>query len=192
MLFDGCVLGLAWPADKRGKESDGEADREGSLGVGGHRGLLWSTIGAEISSRFAIEDPREEVRDPRVLPLSESVSLVHENDRELRVVCALLSGDPGGVTSPRGRRASASLRERLSFTIASSPSIVAQAVMIAFASHRGKEEKLLTVYLLLCSLSRVNGIHGEESRAVTVCAVALHIHSVLGMGFTTACTGSII
>ena len=98
---------------------------EMSLGVGGHSGFRRSAMGLEMFGLLsAKEEPREE-RDDGPFPLIDSVSLDHEKERELRVVCCLLDGVLGGVTSPMGMRLSTSLCERLSLRIVSFSSIVA-------------------------------------------------------------------
>ena len=86
------------------------------------------------------------MRDKRVVPLIVSVSLDHEIARLglLRGVETL--GDAGGVGCPTGTRSSASLSDRLSRKIASSPNMVTQIgglrTVLAGHGEEGKEIKL--------------------------------------------------
>ena len=78
---------------------------------------------------LSTEEPRED-RDDGPLPLIDSVSLVHEKEREDRVAWALFPGEPGGLMSPMGMRWSPSLYECLNMRILSSSSIVAVGVQL--------------------------------------------------------------
>jgi hypothetical protein len=84
-------------------------------------------MGVEILGRWLMEEPRDD-RDEGPLPLIDSVSLLHENDREVRVACCgiFFVGEVGGVYLPIGIRWSTSLCDRLSLRMASLSSIVAQ------------------------------------------------------------------
>lgn len=137
----------------------------GVFDLGGQSGLLTSKIGPEMS-RLPMEGARElrelrglrdEREDGPLLPLSESVSFDHENER-LHLLLergVFFSGERGSVLSPIGMRWSPSLTERFSFIMASSPSIVAQtegwtrcfATWWADANGKGTHEFAMLFYL---------------------------------------------
>ena len=117
-----CVIDCAVGRIEAGRV--GEIDSYEYLGVGGHRGFLGSTIGLEILSLFPNESSWGDLEDGP-FPLIDSVSLDHENDREVLVEDIFLIGELGGVISPRGMSWSASLRDRLSLRMASFSSMAA-------------------------------------------------------------------
>lgn len=140
---------------------DGDATK-GSVGVGGHRGLLGSAIGLEMVS-LSIEELERRKLDLLFL-LSPSVSRVNENARELLLRGVLEALLRGGVLSPTGTRSSTSLFERFSVLIVSSPSMVApvksewsRALVVL---HSGNK-KLLTIVAmcLLASSVKVKASH---------------------------------
>lgn len=102
---------------------DGDTAKQGSVGVGGHRGLLGSTMGLEMVSLSIEELERLKLDLPFLL--MRSVSLVNEKARERRVRGVLEVLRRGGVMSPMGTRSATSLMERFSVLMVSSPSIVA-------------------------------------------------------------------
>jgi hypothetical protein len=104
-------------------DTDGEGDAY--RGVEGCSGSLAFKIGLEMLC-LLIGVLREDCVEERLFPLIPSVSLLHETDLELLVVCVLFLVGFGGVMLPAGTRSSTSLRERLNLSTASSPSMVAQ------------------------------------------------------------------
>jgi hypothetical protein len=117
-----CGLGVDCAVSGAGRVADGDAKENVNCVVGGQSGLLGSSIGLEISL-LSIE-ARE--REERLLPLIDSVSLVHEKARLGLVLGVLLPGELRRVMWPTGTRSSTSLNERLNLATASSSSMVVQ------------------------------------------------------------------
>lgn len=116
--------GLEGAVCRRDANDDGEAGPGLSAGVRGQSGFAGSRMGVDMLGLLSTEEPRED-RDDGPLPLIDSVSFVHEKEREERVACFFFPGEPGGLTSPMGIRWSTSLYEWLNMRIVSSSSIVA-------------------------------------------------------------------
>jgi hypothetical protein len=97
-LFDARRPGLEQAVGSRDDDGDGDVYSGLCSGVGGHNGFVGSSMGVEILGRLSMEEPRDD-RDEGPLPLMGSVSLPHENDREVRVVCCgvFFVGESGGV-----------------------------------------------------------------------------------------------
>ena len=111
-------------------KGDGDAAK-GSVGVGGHKGLLGSVMGLDIASLSI--DEFERLRLDLPFLLIESVSLVKLVKEKARVLLArgVLEALPrGGVLSPIGTRSSTSLLDRFSDRTASSPSMLAPVVVV--------------------------------------------------------------
>jgi hypothetical protein len=104
-------------------DTGGEGDAY--RGVEGYSGSLAFKIGLEMLC-LLIEVLLEDRVEERLFPLIPSVSLLHETDLELLVVCVLFLVGLGGVMLPAGTRSSTSLRERLNLSTTSSPSMAAQ------------------------------------------------------------------
>lgn len=109
---------------------------------------------------LSTEEPRED-REDGPLPLIDSVSLVHEKEREDRVACDFFPGEPGGLISPMGIRWSTSLYECLNMRIVSSSNIVAVGVqcgggeVIAMAARRRERAHThRSILHSLCALQR--------------------------------------
>jgi hypothetical protein len=99
-LSDARRPGLEQAVGRHDDDDDGDCDVYSGLcsGVGGHSGFVGSSMGVEILGRLSMEEPRDD-RDEGPLPLMDSVSLPHENDREVRVACCgvFSVGEFGGV-----------------------------------------------------------------------------------------------
>lgn len=148
---------------------DGEAAK-GSVGVGGHRGLLGSVMGLEMLSLSIAELDLLRL-DLRFL-LIESVSLamlVKEKARVLRVRGVREAKPRGGVLSPMGMRSSTSLLDRFSDRTVASSNIFALAEVAGsreqLAGHGGTERRLTgaIVCLLASPGARVKANHRVQS-----------------------------
>jgi hypothetical protein len=86
--------GLEFAVGRRDDKGEGDVSLGLYTGVGGHSGLVGSSIGLEMLGRA---EPWEDFEDGP-LPLMDSVSLPHEKDRDVLVTCtAFFPGEFGGV-----------------------------------------------------------------------------------------------